>query len=209
MKSLYKKSTFAQVISSLKDGRCIRNKALRGYYIRSSYVPLRIFILLQQYNAIVMIRQDGKGAEWGAAPGYDLDSVPDEEPLVKCVICGKWFSRRGKNTTCGDECYREWVRRWSEKTRKKCRPAKEEAPKKRPSLILSTGCQVVRYEARTPTDNGRCEKYVDCENSVKCLFEIPTGWEGFKCINDHPGYAEKESIVEAWRGDYANRSTRG
>jgi len=223
----YNKATLKNVISWLAEGGVVRtslraNGTTKGAYIGSSYVVASILGTLKQYKAIELVRDPTvkrKGDEqWGGVPGFDFSSLPETIPPGVCTICGEPFKSRGSKYTCGSmACRIEYTRRWKLAKRrelgKPCRNTgtnqsneKKEALKKRSSLILSTGCQVVRYTARTPTDNARCEKYVDCKNRGKCLFEIPTGWEGFKCINDHPGYAEKESMVEAWHGDYANRS---
>ena len=76
---------------------------------------------------------------------------------------------------------------------------KKSSQKKRKEINMVAdvpgGCQI-----KATAKASRCEKYEHCKHRSQCL-DAAMRWPGFKCVNGHPGFEEKERQLEFFASD--------
>lgn len=202
-----KKLTYPELIQLLKNNLTIhkcrdKNGKYKGYFIQYKYVYSNFFWNLKNQNAIEPKGADESGEVfWGVAENVDITKIKLKKIIKKCVICLKPFEQKGRKLTCSKKCqtihHNQTVLTYQKTPTQKNRILAQALVRQKAKLArkkqihLSTGCIITKYKIKNGTDNGRCDKYRLCKHSMKCLYEVPDHWNGFKCINNHIGFEYK------------------
>jgi hypothetical protein len=203
----YKKLTFQEIITLLKQGRLIiqyisSTGVKRGYFIENRWIPANHFFSLLEQKVIILIKisKNKQIKKYSAFPNLNLNNIKYKKSYIICVICGKKFERNGLQITCNKKCshiyHNQKVKYNSIKLNKEKHKKQISLNKKSYTITLSTGCIITHHKTKNSYENGRCEKYHTCKYNTKCLFELPVNWFGFKCINNCVGYKKADSNLQ-------------